>query len=1622
VPSALVLSNEHRRVFLSTLIVLITGPAVRHAQTDPCILFAFLNLLRGWLLVPKQAHLTNKELLVLLQRVAQVDRLQAIPAALKPAWDAQFLDLLYTVITTKKEDDFGKEVFLRVERTFCCGLQSSDPAVRQKFFRLYSENVQRDLHERLRYIVQYQDWDFLAHTFWLKHAVALLFDCLHMRDPITLAYNSAHVPPLFNYKESLLFPASTHVSAGTTGGAPQKPSSKQPEPAAAATEGLPGGLGGETAGLQVDDQGPVDAAAQPGQATKVSTPSLGRKVEAAAERTQRQQQGSSGAAAGSQGNQPAPVLDLNLPDGLRSRLSSHLEFLARQTALRSDALVTCLIEQVQTDPLVAHHLWVLLFPIVWTSLQKEQQTGLAKPIINLLGKEHHLRQTYLRPTVGQTLLDGISMSQPQPKIPAEMIKYMGRHFHAWHTAITMLESHVGLFPQDMRCFDAVCDLYRALGEDDMWAGLWQRRAKCEETRTAVALQQHGYIPDAQTMFLEMMSRGVGGELNMVTKSEMVLWHDRYLACCAELNQWDTMFDYAKSTDNGRLQLEAAAKLLDWVHLRQVALPKAQVQDGSPEVTMVKTQLQLAEMSLMEVDKLCKAALNQCVMQWWQMPEASPWSYAPVLHSFQRAVELSESWRVAKEFSMQGGVGSQYQDLKDIADTWKLRTPNEWEPVRWWSDVLTWRNQVYNMTIRQFNQIQAAASALHQMGYRDKAWSVNRLAHVARLHHLPEACVSAITTLYGFNAMEVQEAFVKVQEQAKAYMLRPAEYVHGLNLIASTNMDYFSPPHQAEMICLKAQFHQKLSEPDVAHNTFSEALQLWPLCPDAWVNWGRFCDERFNETKQATWLEFAATCFVQGIRLSGTEARSLVPRLLYLLMLDSQGFKVVGSVLLQSAGDLPAWVWLPWVPQLITSLQRPETPAARRILVAAAQAHPQHIYWHIRPMIPPLKDAAIKAVTAAKEKAAHDRAAAAAEATAAGKADGAASAAGTDTEMAEGSATASASAGAMPAAGSQQPPPTQSTQTPPPARPASPPIEKPMEMIAYEHAKAVVEALTPKQLPALQWLDNLIAELGARFNPRTNERLLAVVHTLLSRTYRFPLPASAEVPEAMRKELAQVCKACGGKDPAATAAATAAADGASWTNWDRYQLEFARDLDPGNAETAPKTLGELTERLKGWRTMMEAMIDDMLPPIAKLEDVASGLVEMPLEEVEMPCSAPPCPDGPDAVYIERISADVEVVRRACASSRRLAFYGSDGQARHFLLSGQQSGGAAAHASEERVSHLLRAANGLMATHPEARRRGLAFTAPRSHALSPAGRISEDDPSSTLYIDAYETYCARYGREPDAPIVAFRAATCNEDGTTSESVLKTRLEAYVEAEQAVTENVFSQYMYKTMVDNSRVMWTFKRQFALSVAMSAVACHALRLTGRAPSKVLVSKARGDITHLELAPVYNDRLQMDICGETVPFRFTRNMSSFIGPHGFEGTMVAAGVAAAQGLQKERQCIASLLALFLRDDILAFAQRRLSARSIAALKLEPRQIEHAVMFNVHHCLLRLAEIGPRDSVAAPHQVVQPPPQAVEGQMQPPPPQQSVLISPQGGFKLLIAKATDPKFLCMMDATWQPWL
>lgn len=73
--------------------------------------------------------------------------------------------------------------------------------------------------------------------------------------------------------------------------------------------------------------------------------------------------------------------------------------------------MTSLREIAHADSQMAYHLWVLVFPIVWATLaeKKDQQVQLAKPIIQLLSKEHHSKQTHHRPNVVQVVALAFAM-------------------------------------------------------------------------------------------------------------------------------------------------------------------------------------------------------------------------------------------------------------------------------------------------------------------------------------------------------------------------------------------------------------------------------------------------------------------------------------------------------------------------------------------------------------------------------------------------------------------------------------------------------------------------------------------------------------------------------------------------------------------------------------------------------------------------------------------------------------------------------------------------------------------------------------------------------------------------------------------------------------------------------------------------------------------------------------------------------------------------------------------------------------------------------------------------------------------------------------------------------------
>jgi transformation/transcription domain-associated protein len=83
-------------------------------------------------------------------------------------------------------------------------------------------------------------------------------------------------------------------------------------------------------------------------------------------------------------------------------------------------------------------------------------------------------------------------------------------------------------------------------------------------------------------------------------------------------------------------------------------------------------------------------------------------------------------------------------------------------------------------------------------------------------------------------------------------------------------------------------------------------------------------------------------------------------------------------------------------------------------------------------------------------------------------------------------------------------------------------------------------------------------------------------------------------------------------------------------------------------------------------------------------------------------------APDhTVKLERVGADIPIVRRHGSSFRRLTLIGSDGSQRHFIVQTSLTPNAR---SDERILQLFRVMNQMFDKHKESRRRHLCIHTP------------------------------------------------------------------------------------------------------------------------------------------------------------------------------------------------------------------------------------------------------------------------------------------------------------------------
>lgn len=100
-----------------------------------------------------------------------------------------------------------------------------------------------------------------------------------------------------------------------------------------------------------------------------------------------------------------------------------------------------------------------------------------------------------------------------------------------------------------------------------------------------------------------------------------------------------------------------------------------------------------------------------------------------------------------------------------------------------------------------------------------------------------------------------------------------------------------------------------------------------------------CVQVYKDTNEDLWLEYAVSCFLQGIKYGSKHGRNHLARVFFLLSFDNQTGSV-SKAFDKYCDSIPQWVWLAWIPQLLLSLQRPEAASCKNVILKLAAVFPQ----------------------------------------------------------------------------------------------------------------------------------------------------------------------------------------------------------------------------------------------------------------------------------------------------------------------------------------------------------------------------------------------------------------------------------------------------------------------------------------------------------------------------------------------------------------------------------------------------------------------------------------------------------------------------------------------------------
>ncbi|KAJ7408673.1 Transformation/transcription domain-associated protein [Pitangus sulphuratus] len=1189
-----------------------------------------------------------------------------------------------------------------------------------------------------------------------------------------------------------------------------------------------------------------------------------------------------------------------------------------------------------------------------------------------------------------------AMSQCVPPIPIRpcVLKYLGKTHNLWFRSTLMLEHQAfekglslqikpkqttefyeqeSITPPQQEILDSLAELYSLLQEEDMWAGLWQKRCKFPETATAIAYEQHGFFEQAQETYEKAMEKAKKEhERSNASPSifpEYQLWEDHWIRCSKELNQWEPLTEYGQSKGhiNPYLVLKCAWRVSNWIAMKEALV---QVELSCPKemawkVNMYRGYLAIChpeEQQLNFIERLVEMASSLAIREWRRLPHVVSHVHTPLLQAAQQIIELQEAAQINAGLQPTNlGRNNSLHDMKTVVKTWRNRLPIVSDDLSHWSSIFMWRQHHYQAIVTAYeNSSQHDPSSNNAMlGVHASASAIIQYGKIARKQGLVNVALDILSRIHTIPTVPIVDCFQKIRQQVKCYLqlagvMGKNECMQGLEVIESTNLKYFTKEMTAEFYALKGMFLAQINKSEEANKAFSAAVQMHDVLVKAWAMWGDYLENIFVKERQLHLGVSAITCYLHACRHQNeSKSRKYLAKVLWLLSFDDDKNTLADAVDKYCIG-VPPIQWLAWIPQLLTCLVGSEGKLLLNLISQVGRVYPQAVYFPIRTLYLTLK-------IEQRERYKSD-------------------------------------------SGQQQPSSvgnqSHSASDPGPIRATAP-------MWRCSRIMHMQRELHPTLLSSLEG----IVDQMVWFRENWHEEVLRQLQQGLAKCYSVAFEKSGAVSDAkitphtlnfVKKLVSTFGVGLENVSNVSTMFSSAASESlarrAQATAQDpvfqKLKGQFTTDFDfsvPGSMK-----LHNLISKLKKWIKILEAKTKQ-LPKFFLIEEKCRFLSNFSAQTAEVEIPGEFLMPKPTHYYIKiaRFMPRVEIVQKHNTAARRLYIRGHNGKIYPYLVMNDAC--LTESRREERVLQLLRLLNPCLEKRKETTKRHLFFTVPRVVAVSPQMRLVEDNPSSLSLVEIYKQRCAKKGIEHDNPISRYydRLATVQARGTqASHQVLRDILKEV--QSNMVPRSMLKEWALHTF-PNATDYWTFRKMFTIQLALIGFAEFIFHLNRLNPEMLQIAQDTGKLNVAYFRFDINDATGDLDANRPVPFRLTPNISEFLTTIGVSGPLTASMIAVARCFAQPNFKVDGILKTVLRDEIIAWhkkTQEDTSSPLSAAGQpenMDSQQLVSLVQKAVTAIMTRL------------HNLAQ-----FEGG--------------ESKVNTLVAAANSLDNLCRMDPAWHPWL